>query len=114
MEAGNPDCLRPAPGVGSAAGAIFPGACAGIGAMVMKYIICEDFSGRPIPFLFPDKVAHADMREQLPYARVISAGYIILTEGRFVCSGGDAEIGYFARPEDAEYIGIFFDRRGLA
>jgi hypothetical protein len=80
----------------------------------MKYIICEDFSGRPIPFLFPDKVAHADMREQLPYSRVISAGYIILAEGRFVCSGGDAEIGYFARPEDAEYIGIFFDRRGLA
>jgi hypothetical protein len=80
----------------------------------LKDIICEDFSGRPIPFLFPDKVAHADMREQLPYTRVLSAGYIVLEEGRFVCSGGDAEIACSARPEDADYIGIFFDRRGLA
>lgn len=77
----------------------------------MKYIMCEDFSGLPIPFLFPDKVAHADMREQLPYTKVISAGYIILAEGQFVCSGGDAELGVSSRPEDAEQIAVFFARR---
>ncbi len=77
----------------------------------MKYILCEDFSGQAIPFLFPDKVAHADMREQLPYAKALAAGYITLVEGRFVCSGGDAELGLYARPEDAEYISLFFARR---
>ncbi|MDR2123710.1 MAG: hypothetical protein LBP38_01855 [Desulfovibrio sp.] len=74
----------------------------------MKYILCEDFSGRPVPFLFPGRVAHQDMREQLPYARVLSAGYIALEEGRFVCSGGDAEIGAHSRAEDAECIAAFF------
>lgn len=78
----------------------------------MKYVICEDFSGQPVPFLFPDKVAHVDMREQLPYANVISAGYIILADGQFVCSGGDAELGVSSRPEDAECIAAFFSRRG--
>lgn len=77
----------------------------------MKYIICEDFSGQPVPFLFPHRVSHADMREQLPYAKVISAGYIILAEGQFVCSGGDAELGAASRPEDAELIAGFFARR---
>ena len=77
----------------------------------MKYIICEDFSGQPIPFLFPDKVAHVDMREQLPYAKIVSAGYIILEKGRFVCSGGDAELGVSSRPQDAEHLLEFFARR---
>lgn len=77
----------------------------------MKYIICEDFSGQPVPFMFPDRVAHIDMREQLPYAKVISAGYISLIEGNFLCSGGDAELGAVSRPEDAEQITAFFSDR---
>ena len=77
----------------------------------MKYIICEDFSGLPIPFLFPDKVAHVDMREQLPYANVISAGYIVLENGRFVCSGGDAELGVSSRAKDAADITGYFEQR---
>lgn len=76
----------------------------------MKYIILEDFSGQPAPFLFPDKVAHVDMRDQLPYAGVLSAGYIALEEGRFVCSGGDAELNVSARPEDADCIAALFTR----
>ncbi|MDR0338738.1 MAG: hypothetical protein LBH65_00500 [Desulfovibrio sp.] len=77
----------------------------------MKYLICEDFSGQPVPFLFPDRVAHLDMREQLPYANVLSAGYIILADGQFVCSGGDAELGAASRPEDVDCITSFFLRR---
>ena len=76
----------------------------------MKYLICEDFGGQPVPFIFPDKVAHADMREQLPYARVIAAGYIALDEGTFACSGGDKELGVFARPEDAAFMQKLFSR----
>ena len=74
----------------------------------MKYLICEDFGGQPVPFLFPDKVAHADMREQLPYAKVISAGYIALRPEGFVCSGGDKELDIHARAEDAAFIQALF------
>jgi hypothetical protein len=77
----------------------------------MKYLICEDFSGHHIPFLFPDRVAHADMREQLPYAKIISAGYIELEDGSFVCFGGDADLGLFAKPEDSVCISAFFSKK---
>ena len=80
----------------------------------MKYIICEDFSGRPAPFLFPDKVAHIDMREQLPYTRVLSAGYIFLVDGALVCSGGDAELNASSLPDDVDCIAAFFSRGAVS
>lgn len=75
----------------------------------MKYLICEDFSGQPAPFIFPDKVAHADMRDQLPYGTVLSAGYVRMEKGVFVCSGGDAELGASCREEDASCLLAFFE-----
>ena len=57
----------------------------------MKYLIVEDFSGQAVPFIFPRRVDHGDMREQLPYSRVIAAGFV--------------ELGLNARPgEDAAII----------
>jgi hypothetical protein len=70
----------------------------------MKYLIAEDFSGQPAPFIFPDRVTHADMREQLPYTRILSAGYVAMRNGEFLCSGGDADLNLFVRPEDAAII----------
>lgn len=66
----------------------------------MKYLIVEDFSGQAVPFIFPRRVDHGDMREQLPYSRIISAGVVELSNGRFACSGGNAELGLKARPEE--------------
>ena len=74
----------------------------------MKYLIAEDFAGQPVPFIFPDRVTHADMREQLPYTRILSAGYIVMQGGAFVCTGGDADLNLFARPEDAAIISASF------
>ncbi|CAK7039842.1 MAG: hypothetical protein DELT_00733 [Desulfovibrio sp.] len=74
----------------------------------MKYLIAEDFAGQPVAFIFPDRVTHADMREQLPYTRVLSAGYVICKNGAFACSGGDAELDVSARPEDAAIIAESF------
>ena len=42
----------------------------------MKYIMFEDFSGAPIPVIFPNRIDHLEMREQMPYTKVLSAGYI--------------------------------------
>ena len=74
----------------------------------MKYLIAEDFAGQPVPFIFPDRVSHADMREQLPYTRILLAGYVSLQNGVFVCADGDAELNLFARPEDAAILAASF------
>ena len=85
----------------------------------MKYLIMEDFSGQPVPFIFPRRVDHADMRDQLPYGQVISAGVVehggddlpvgelVISAGvvehgpeGFVCHGGNAELNVKARPEE--------------
>ena len=60
----------------------------------MKYLIMEDFAGSP------RRVDHGDMREQLPYGRVLGAGYVELRDGAFRCHGGYAELDIVARPED--------------
>lgn len=66
----------------------------------MKYLVLEDFAGQPVPFLFPDRVDHVDMRDQLPYGRVLGAGYVELRNGQFYCTGGVQELDVVARPED--------------
>ena len=66
----------------------------------MKYLIVEDFSGQPVCFLFPRRVDHGGMRDQLPYGRVISAGFAELDDGRFLCSGGSQELKVTARPDE--------------
>lgn len=71
----------------------------------MNYLIVEDFSGRPVPFIFPRRVDHGDMRDQLPYGRIIAGGFLELGPSGFVCSGGSSELGIKARPaEDAAVI----------
>lgn len=70
----------------------------------MKYIMFEDFSGTPIPIIFPGRINHDDMREQMPYTRVLSAGYVQTRDGGFVCHGGSKALKAEARPEDAEII----------
>ncbi|MBQ4566981.1 MAG: hypothetical protein IJA79_02515 [Desulfovibrio sp.] len=66
----------------------------------MNYLIMEDFTGQPVPFIFPRRVDHGDMREQLPYGLVISCGQLELGADGFVCSGGNRELGLAARPEE--------------
>lgn len=70
----------------------------------MRYIIFEDFGGHPVPFIFPERIDYEELREQIPYARVLSAGRVVLAAGRFQCSGEAPELAAKARPEDAELI----------
>lgn len=76
---------------------------------MLNYLIVEDFAGEPVPIIFPLRVAHADMRDQLPYGRVISAGTLHLGPNGFVCGGGCAELGINSRPvEDSALMGEHF------
>ena len=70
----------------------------------MKYLIMEDFSGQAVVFIFPRRVDHLDMREQLPYKSAISAGYVELKDGVLSCFGGHAELELHARQQDVEII----------
>ena len=72
----------------------------------VKYLIMEDFSGQPVVFIFPRRVDHLDMREQLPYTKAISAGYVELQDGALRCFGGHAELELHSRQQD---VGIIRD-----
>ena len=74
----------------------------------MKYIIFEDFSGKPVPMIFPDRIEFEEMREQMPYGPAISAGMVKMSGGAFVCQGEARELGVASRPVDAQIIADHF------
>jgi len=75
----------------------------------MKYIIFEDFGGQETPILFPERILHEEMRDQIPYARVVSAGTVALQGGEFVCTGRAKALDARARFEDGGIIARHFD-----
>ncbi len=81
-----------------------PGNAQKAGNGFMKYIIFEDFAGQETPILFPSRILHEEMRDQIPYARVVSAGQVEVQEGRFVCRGKAKTLKTAARPEDSKVI----------
>lgn len=74
----------------------------------MKYIIFEDFSGKQTPILFPERILHEELREQIPYTKVLAAGYVYSTEEGFSCRGKVRELGVSTRDEDSRIIGRSF------
>jgi hypothetical protein len=70
----------------------------------MKYIMFEDFSGEPLPVLFPDRIAHEEIRSQIPYTQILGAGYITLQDNNVLCSGESKALKEKARDEDGPII----------
>lgn len=70
----------------------------------MKYIMFEDFSGAPVPIIFPKRIDFAEMREQIPYTKVLSAGYVNVSGSVFACHGESKSLAVAARAEDAGII----------
>lgn len=70
----------------------------------MKYIIFEDFSGDPLPIIFPNRINYLEFREQMPYTNVISAGYVQIRGDEFFCHGESKELGAASRSEDGKII----------
>lgn len=80
----------------------------------MKYLVFQDFGGKEVAFIFPYRVEFADMRGEMPYAKVISGGYVVMDGGKFICSGGDSELGISAREEaDAALVTTAFSKEIL-
>ena len=76
----------------------------------MKYIMFEDFSGAPLPIIFPDRIAHHELRKQVPYVTILSGGYIKSAEGGFECYGKVKELNTHALPEDNALIADLFSK----
>ena len=71
----------------------------------MKYIMFEDFSGAPVPIIFPKRIDFSEMREQIPYTTVLSAGYVNVSSAcAFTCHGESKSLEAHARAEDAIII----------
>jgi hypothetical protein len=70
----------------------------------MKYIMFEDFSGAPLPIIFPKRIDFSEMREQIPYTKVLAAGYAHVTPTGFACFGESKSLAAQARSEDALII----------
>ncbi len=70
----------------------------------MKYILFEDFSGDPVPIIFPNRIDFAEFREQIPYAKVLSAGYVQMRGAAFACHGESKGLETRSRPGDAAII----------
>ncbi|CCH49080.1 hypothetical protein [Pseudodesulfovibrio piezophilus] len=75
----------------------------------MKYIMFEDFSGVPVPVIFPNRIDHAEMREQMPYPKALSAGYVSLRPDGFHCHGASKELQLEAKSGDAAVIAGKFE-----
>jgi hypothetical protein len=69
----------------------------------------EDFSGAPTPIIFSNRINHAEMREQMPYSRALSAGYVSLRPDGFHCYGKSTGLELKAEPGDAAIMAAKFD-----
>ncbi len=70
----------------------------------MKYIVFEGFAGEQIPIIFPKRILHEEMREQVPYSKVLSAGYVLFNNDKFLCYGDVKELNTKARQEEDSQI----------
>lgn len=75
----------------------------------MKYIMFEDFSGTPVPVIFPNRINFEEMREQMPYTTVLSAGYVSHTGAGFRCHGQSKALQAQAAPTDSQIIQTKFE-----
>lgn len=75
----------------------------------MKYIMFEDFAGDPTPIIFPNRIDHGDMREQMPYTRALSAGYVTYGPEGFQCHGRSKTLELEAGNQDAQIIAERFE-----
>ncbi|MFP4236891.1 MAG: hypothetical protein ACLFP9_00955 [Desulfonatronovibrio sp.] len=66
----------------------------------MKYIIFEDFAGEATPIIFPERIAFEEMREQIPYTKVLSGGIIRMKQGQIECFSRANELGLKALDKD--------------
>lgn len=75
----------------------------------MKYIMFEDFSGAPVPVIFPNRINFDELREQMPYTKALSAGYVTHGPEGFRCHGKSKALELSALPDDAKIISDKFE-----
>jgi len=64
----------------------------------------EDFSGAPVPIIFPNRINFEEMREQMPYTKALSAGYVSHGPNGFSCHGKSKALELASASGDADVI----------
>ena len=80
----------------------------------MKYIMFEDFAGKPLPIIFPERIEFDEFREQIPYSTVRSAGFVVLAPQGLRCYGKAKDLGpevITSHPDDAAIIAENFTEK---
>lgn len=73
-----------------------------------KYVVLLESSGRELPIVFPDSLAHADlvagMQLNDPTLKVVAAGYMVNTNGDFTACGCSPHLGLACRQQDEKLL----------
>jgi hypothetical protein len=80
--------------------------------MSMKYVMLKLESGQLLPLLFPDFMQHSHMAQSVP-ATVVSAGRVLLEDGKVVVRGSSSSLSVSSREQDSRIIQTYFDEQNV-
>ena len=80
--------------------------------MPMKYVMLKLEGGELLPLVFPEFFQHSHVAQTLP-ATVVSAGRVVIQEGKIVASGASTSLGVSSREEDSHIIQSYFDGQNV-
>jgi hypothetical protein len=78
----------------------------------MKYVMLKLEGGELLPLVFPEFFQHSHVAQALP-ATVVSAGRVVIQEGRIVASGASTSLSVSSREEDSAIIQSYFDGQNV-
>ena len=61
--------------------------------------------------MFPEFITHEDFFNDLDvHGEIVSAGFIVITDGEFICHGESVSLDVKSRPEDSALVNDMFGR----
>lgn len=80
--------------------------------MITKYIVIKHprYATDTI-IMFPEYIPHKDFHDDLDvHGEIVSAGFMLLRNGEFICYGESVGLGVKSRPEDSALTNKMFRR----
>jgi len=74
---------------------------------MLKYVVAVDNYGEESPIVFPATFTHNRIGT-LRLAKIVSAGFCMRVDGRWIVSGESESLQVQSRPEDAALLNRYF------
>ena len=80
--------------------------------MTTKYIVIDYPEKGEAIIIFPEMLVHRHVARDNAHmgCKTISAGFVTLRDGEFICHGKSESLGIKSRPEDADLVNRMFGR----